>query len=102
MPRVKQFDDLIEENPDFIVLRNHISKSVTGDGKKIALMGSVWRLLRHACKLSQGMPYDPTPFVPAPSMGPPKTAKIGPARGETVTHGQESASVTGEGAEDSV
>lgn len=98
MPRVKQFDDLIEENPDFIVIRNHIAKSVTGDGKKIALMGSVWRLLRHACKLSQGMPYDPTPFVPAPSMGPPKTAQIGPAPKESANDGEESPSVTSQSA----
>lgn len=99
MARVKQFDDLIEEDPDFIVLRNHIAKSVTGDGKKIALMGSVWRLLRLACKLSQGMPYEPTPHVPTPSMGPPglqNTAQIGPAPRETENYGQESASVTGE------
>lgn len=100
MARVKQFDDLIEENPDFIVLRNHIAKSVTGEGKKIALMGSVWRLLRIACKLSQGMPFEPTPHVQAPSQGPPRTAQIGPAR--EATHGQESTSVTGEGAENSV
>ncbi len=100
MPRVKQFDDLIEENPDFIVLRNHIAKSVTGDGKKIALMGSVWRLLRHGCQLSQKMPYAPTPFVPAPSMGPPKTAQIGPTPMETANVGEESTSVTGEGAQD--
>jgi hypothetical protein len=102
VPRVKQFDDLIEENPDFIVLRNHIAKSVTGDGKKIELMGSVWRLLRQACKLSQGMPYAKSLHVPTPPQGPPQSAQIGPVPQETVTHGQESASVAGEGAQDSV
>lgn len=76
MPRVKQFDDLIEEHPDFIVLQNHIAKSVTGDGKKIALMGSVWRLLREACKLSQGMPFENKVVA----MGPPTSAKIGPSQ----------------------
>lgn len=96
MTRVKQFDDLIEESPDFIVVRNHISKSVTGDGKKIALMGSVWRLLRYACKLSQGMPYEPTPHVPFPSQGPPESAQIGPAQKETTNVGEEGSSITGE------
>lgn len=94
MPRVKQFDDLLEEHPDFIVLRNHIAKSVTGDGKKIALMGSLWRVIRFACKLSQGMPYEPTPHVQAPSQGPPKSAQIGPDR--EAMHGQESTSITSE------
>lgn len=101
MTRVKQFDDLIEEHPDFIVLRNHIAKSVTGDGKKIVLMGSIWRLVRDACKLSQDMPYDKKVVEQAPSMGPPKSAQIGPALRETTNDG-ESASVTSEGAQDSV
>ncbi len=94
MTRVKQFDDLVEENPDFIVLRNHIAKSVTGEGKKIALMGSLWRLIRHACQISQRMPYEPTPHVPAPSAEPVKSAQIGPDR--EAMYGQESASVPGE------
>jgi hypothetical protein len=56
VPRVKQFDDLIEEHPDFMTLRNHIAKTVAGDGKKVMLMGALWRLIRAACQLSQGIP----------------------------------------------
>lgn len=77
MPRVKQFDDLIEEHPDFMTLRNHIAKTVAGDGKKVMLMGALWRLIRGACQLSQGIPYakkmpEPEP-IPAPSAPPSPT-----------------------------
>ncbi len=57
MPRVKQFDDLIEEHPDFMTLRNHIAKTVAGDGKKVMLMAALWRVIRAACQLSQKIPY---------------------------------------------
>jgi hypothetical protein len=68
---VKQFDDLIEEHPDFMTLRNHIAKTVAGDGKKVMLMGALWRLIRAACQLSSRIPYEkkmpePEPY-PAPA-----------------------------------
>lgn len=59
--RVKQFDDIIETNPDFVTIRNHISKTVTGDGKKVMLMGCVWRLIRQAAQLGSKDPLSPEP-----------------------------------------
>lgn len=68
--RVKQFDERIEDNPDFIVMRNHISKSVTGDGKKVMLMGSLWRLIHYGVQISAGSPLDYPP-LPEPEPYPP-------------------------------
>jgi len=68
--RVKQFDERIEDNPDFIVLRNHISKSVTGDGKKVMLMGSLWRLIHYGVQISSGNPLEREP-MPEPEPYPP-------------------------------
>lgn len=66
MPRVKQFDDLIEEHPDFLTLRNHIAKTVAGDGKKVMLMAALWRLIRSACQLSQKIPFAKKESEPEP------------------------------------
>jgi hypothetical protein len=79
---VKQFDDLIEEHPDFMTLRNHIAKTVAGDGKKVMLMGALWRLIRAACQLSQGIPY--AKKMPEPEFIPDSSAPT------TLTHGDSS------------
>ncbi len=72
--RIKQFEDKIEESPDFITLRNHVAKTVTGDGKKVMLMNSLWRLLKEAYHLSSGT-----------SLVAETEATKEPAEGETVT-----------------
>lgn len=78
MPRVKSFDDLIEEHPDFMTLRNHIAKTVAGDGKKVMLMAALWRVIRSAAQLSQNMPFakkepEPEPVAAPPAPPPPET-----------------------------
>lgn len=85
MPRAKQFDDLIEEHPDFMVLRDHITKTVTGEGNKIGLMGSVWRLARHAALVGRNTPsQEKVEDVTLRGYGhpgqTPTTAKIGPSQ----------------------
>jgi hypothetical protein len=55
--RPKQFDERIEESPDFMTLRDHIAKTVTGDGKKVMIMGALWRLVRLAAQVAA---KDPT------------------------------------------
>ncbi len=68
--RVKQFEDHIESYPDYITLRNHIGKTVAGDGKRIMLMNTLWRLLKAAYNLpSGGKKLEPEPETPDPQPG---------------------------------
>jgi hypothetical protein len=79
--RVKQFEDMIEEHPDYITLRDHMSRTVAGEGRRINLMGSLWRLLQTARR------SDLPDRVEEPE--PVQKAQIGPPQQETTTDGED-------------